>query len=97
MAMKEKTVWEKIVDKFILINSCWEWTGSKNRGYGKISMKDNTTILAHRAMYEMLVGPIPAHLELDHLCRNKSCVNPEHLEPVTHIENQIQCFKLKRF
>lgn len=90
MAMKEKTVWEKIVDKFILIDDCWVWTGSKGRGYGKISMKDDTTVLAHRAMYEALVGPIPKHLELDHLCRNRSCVNPDHLEPVTHVENQIR-------
>lgn len=43
--------------------------------------------MAHRAVYEALVGPIPPELELDHLCRNPACVNPAHLEPVTRKEN----------
>lgn len=43
---------------------------------------------AHRVVYESLVGPIPAGLELDHTCRVRRCVNPDHLEPVTHAENQ---------
>jgi hypothetical protein len=68
---------------------CWEWTGSVNdSGYGKFSL--STTQLsrrAHRVAYELLVGPIPDGLELDHLCRNTICVNPAHLEPVTQAEN----------
>ena len=44
-------------------------------------------VMAHRFAYELLVGPIPDDLELDHLCRNTCCVNPEHLEAVTHLEN----------
>ena len=43
--------------------------------------------LAHRMIYELLVGPIPDGLEIDHLCRNRGCVNPGHMEPVTHREN----------
>lgn len=57
---------------------CWEWTAAKMpMGYGRFDGK-----LAHRLAYELLVGPIPDGLVIDHLCRNKSCVNPGHLEPV---------------
>ena len=66
---------------------CWVWTGAKNRqGYGSQRL-DGKRPGAHRVVYEALVGPIPEGLELDHLCRNPSCVNPDHLEPVTHQEN----------
>lgn len=66
---------------------CWNWKRSKdNHGYGRIGVH-NKVLLAHRVVYELLVGPIPDGLELDHLCRNPSCVNPDHLEPVMHVEN----------
>jgi len=62
---------------------CWNYTGTvAANGYGKILQ---TT--AHRWFYLRLVGPIPVGLQLDHLCRNTKCVNPAHLEPVTHREN----------
>jgi hypothetical protein len=65
---------------------CWLWTGAKNpKGYGKISQR-----YAHRMVYEALVGPIPEGLVIDHLCRNTSCVNPAHLEPVTNIVNLLR-------
>lgn len=69
-----------------LPSGCWEWTGTKDRGYGYVAHNGKTT-QAHRAVYEELVGPIPSGLQIDHLCRNRSCVNPKHLELVTQRVN----------
>jgi len=70
-----------------LSNGCWKWLGSKMRnGYGQMKI-GGVHYAAHRYAYEQLRGPIPAGLELDHLCRNRGCTNPDHLEPVTHAEN----------
>lgn len=67
----------------IVSGTCWLYTGTvNNRGYGTILGRG-----AHRYFYEALVGPIPEGLTIDHLCRVKLCVNPAHLEPVTHEEN----------
>lgn len=70
-------------------NGCWPWQGRLYGGYGHIRLggAEGGATNAHRAMYELLVGPIPDGLQLDHLCRNRKCVNPEHLEPVTCKEN----------
>lgn len=74
-------VWIRKVDE------CWPWlAGISNDGYGKFFINGKQTG-AHRAAYELWVGTIPEGLELDHLCRNRSCVNPNHLEPVTKREN----------
>lgn len=68
---------------------CWNWQRQRNEfGYGRARDKSNRNTLAHRIMYERLVGLIPDGMQLDHLCRNHACVNPAHLEPVTHGENQ---------
>ncbi len=69
-------------------SGCWLWYGTINTqtGYGVISA-GRKKLLAHRISYEMTYGPIPVGLEIDHLCRVRSCVNPEHLEAVTHQEN----------
>jgi hypothetical protein len=66
---------------------CWEWQGAKaTKGYG-LFRGDGPMVRTHRYSYEHLVGPIPDGLTLDHLCRNRACCNPEHLEPCTAVEN----------
>lgn len=68
---------------------CWEWTAYRDRdGYGITNAAAFGTPRAHRVAYALLIGPIPDGMQLDHLCRNRSCVNPDHLEPVTNRENQ---------
>lgn len=66
---------------------CWEWKGSRLKGGYAHAHRPHRRILAHRFAYELLVGPIPQGLHLDHLCRNRACVNPAHLEPVSAREN----------
>lgn len=66
---------------------CWEWTGYTVQGYGVIYIGNSGRSMTHRLAYEILVGPIPDGLQIDHLCRNRSCHNPDHLEPVTQREN----------
>lgn len=71
---------------------CWHWVSTiSTKGYGRAQMTPiNGPRIgrgARRIAYELLVGPIPEGLEIDHLCRIRHCVNPDHLEPVTHAEN----------
>lgn len=69
---------------------CLLWQGAKNRrGYGSVSVQGRIKP-AHVAVFELAVGAVPMGLELDHLCRRPSCVNPKHLEPVTHRENVLR-------
>lgn len=76
-------------------SGCWEWQGCTNAsGYGTIR-RNQKTQLAHRYFYINLKGVIPEGLQLDHLCRVRNCVNPEHLEPVTKAENQRRGYILK--
>jgi hypothetical protein len=88
----EARFWEKVEKT----ETCWNWTASKNRRYGafKVGGRQGRNIAAHRFAYEMLVGEIPEDLVLDHLCRNKKCVNPDHLEPVTQRINVHRHFEM---
>jgi len=70
-------------------DECWPWLASFTKGYGQIGSggRGGHTVHAHRVAYELLVGPVPSGLHLDHLCRNRWCCNPAHCEPVTIGEN----------
>lgn len=68
---------------------CWSWTASTSGGYGDFMVGGKRT-KAHIAAYEHCIGPVPDGMELDHLCRNRACCNPEHLEPVTHQVNVLR-------
>ena len=72
-------------------DGCWEWAAEVgNSGYGRFWVGGSRKSLAHRWAYEYYVSPIPEGLVIDHLCRNKVCVNPEHLEPVTTSVNVLR-------
>jgi len=84
----QERFWPKVdkVDK-AGADGCWLWIASTTAaGYGQLSV-GTTMRYAHRLSYEWLIGPIPAGLDLDHTCRTRRCVNPDHLEPVTRSEN----------
>ena len=85
--MKRTDTMTRFMAKVNKIDECWVWKAGMTRdGYGRFSF-DGQTQLAHRVAYELWVGPIPAGLEVDHLCSNPLCVNPDHLEPVVQREN----------
>jgi hypothetical protein len=83
-------IWQR--SRINLETGCVEWTGQAYpNGYGYIRRgREQTARMAHRAAYETFVGPIPEGLTLDHLCRNRICINPDHLEPVTRGENALR-------
>lgn len=78
--------------QFEPMSGCWLWDGSTDsKGYGQFRDPiSNKNLRAHRVSYEINKGVIPIGLELDHLCRNRCCVNPDHLEPVTHRINNLR-------
>ena len=84
---------ERFAKKILKGDGCWLWTGARQAGgYGRFMVQSNPRILvlAHRYSYELARGPIADDLTLDHLCRNTSCVNPAHLEPVSRAVNSLR-------
>lgn len=88
VSLKEKPRAKKKTPAYIVDEKtgCWEWQRAKIRGYGIINRRDYR-MYAHRYYYQKYKGNIPEDKVLDHLCGNPSCVNPDHLEPVTAAEN----------
>ncbi len=87
MAPAAERFWAKVEKT----DGCWLWTAARQpSGYGRFGVSLGRTVFAHRLAYEMAHGAIPDGLELDHLCRNRGCVRPDHLEPVTHRENLLR-------
>jgi len=82
-----RPVIERFLTKINVVeNGCWEWTDFLNNGYGQFKV-EGIILRAHRFIYEYYYGEICPDLTIDHLCRNKRCVNPLHLEQVTNQEN----------
>lgn len=76
-------------------DTCWLWIGHVDPGgYGRFAPNRMKNWIAHRWSYEYHVGPIPEGLHIDHLCRVRNCVNPEHMEPVTKRENTLRGYSL---
>ena len=87
MSLPERFTSKVLVDP---VTGCHEWQAYRARdGYGRYSV-GGRMVLAHRFAYEEAVGPIPFDRMSDHLCRNRGCVNPDHIEPVTNRENQLR-------
>lgn len=90
ITMMKGTKKERFYSKVVVSeneNDCWGWNGTKDsKGYGRFSFMYKT-IQSHRFSYELFIGKIPEGLVIDHLCRNTSCCNPKHLEPVSIYEN----------
>ena len=88
---KHRTIADRFWSKVDRSADCWIWLRSRNpAGYGKFGASGSGWILAHRWAYEQANGPIPDGITLDHLCRTRACVRPDHLEPVTRAENVLR-------
>jgi hypothetical protein len=95
MSRKPQDLQKRFWSKVRKTDSCWEWTSTFNNGYGRFATCSNaisTQHYAHRFSYTLCKGPIPEGMTIDHICRNKKCVNPNHLELVTLKENILRGF-----
>lgn len=82
--MSAESLDERFWSKVKITDTCWIWTGARNTwGYGHLWAGGQRWVAAHRLAFEQMVGPIADGLTIDHLCRNRACVRPEHMEPVS--------------
>lgn len=91
-AYTKRPTLDRLLEKVSInpISQCWEWTASLDKkGYGQFELNGRNR-RAHEVAYELLRGIIPDGLEPDHVCKNTRCINPDHLEPVTHRENVLR-------
>lgn len=93
MAYKYNTL-NDIRTRVKIVNGCWNWPTRRATGYGSVYLgggrNNQISVMAHRLSFQLAKGPIPDGLVIDHLCRNPSCVNPDHLEPVTERVNLLR-------
>lgn len=74
-----------------VVDSCWVWQGGVDaKGYGHFQAENRRCVRAHRFSWELVNGPIPKGMQLDHLCRDTACVNPLHLEVVSNLTNTLR-------
>lgn len=87
---------ERFWRKVLKTDTCWLWLGAiQSGGYGNIRI-NKKSVKSHRFAYEELVGEIPKGMVIDHLCRNRRCVNPSHMEVVTFEENVKRGYKYRK-
>lgn len=86
---EEESIKARLLPQIDESEGCWNWNGVVSKGYGLIKIHSRS-VRVHRLMYEVFIGPIPEGFVIDHLCKNKKCVNPDHLEAVTSRENTLR-------
>lgn len=87
MSKTSGSILDQLADKVLIGDGCWGWNAAHNHdGYGRLR-RNRKEQKVHRIVYELLQGPIPAGMTLDHLCRNRGCVRPSHMEVCTQSVN----------
>lgn len=91
---RRESIFAKIMERVkIQIDGCWLWTGpdsgktGRGKGYPRMNL-DGATMAVHIVMWVLINGPVPPRKQIDHVCKRRMCVNPDHLEMVTHLKNQ---------